>query len=290
MLLLGRVGNAPVAAQEVSIKIPVIAVIDEQERHYDIGEALQLNSRAADLRRAGGSQNLRVRIMRGSTDDLLHRFRNRSADGCLLYPSSLFRAKEYDGGIKIQTVDKRDGSLVDVVLTEKWLGVSADRRIRDQRYVLVFEIAEHEEEILKLREEDVEPYLKIGFNFVVRAPEQPLDAARVEAIMLAESSARDQAAAKIRAAAGTRAEVAEAIDVPSGGGRERPAAGRPKKHARKVPRHEQPPAVPQVRCAAYTHLEFERIATLVSVPCACAAAEAEAEGSVAAAAADLGDR
>lgn len=188
LLVLGRFSSSPMAAQEVSITVPAITVIDEQDRHYDVGDVLQLNSHAPDVHRVGGTRNLHVRILRGSRNELQTR-KYRSADGCVLYPSSLFRATEYDGGIKIQTVDKRDGSLVDVVLTENWLSSSGGRKIGDQSYLLVFEIAEHEEDILKLRDADVEHYFNIGFAFIVRAPQQRLDEAKVQAIMLAESSA-----------------------------------------------------------------------------------------------------
>jgi hypothetical protein len=157
------------AQSEPAISIPAIRVLDKQYREYRIGDDFKVNLSAADLKQAGGASALRLRIVRGSRVDLLGSLRYPASDGCLIYKSSFFLAQEYNGGLRVQFLDKRA-----VVFTNRWLSSGAGDKLADQHFVLVLERGGTEaKEILKLRPEDAEAYFDKGFEFVVKSPQRP---------------------------------------------------------------------------------------------------------------------
>jgi hypothetical protein len=260
LALLGCLCGGTVEAQQAHIKVPAVRVIDEEGRAYRVGEALKLNLDYRDLKPLGGANNLQVRIFKASREALLHRFKNLASDGCVIYPSRLYKAREYDGGIRILSTSSGSGRPSPVILTESWLATGGDL-VFDQYYLLVFEQKGEPGEILKLREQDVEPYFRIGYEFVVKAPARPLKGMQVAALAREESAAQAEAFERMREVA-ARTGVVEESHLPSLESVREESLTRPK-----------------VPCKAFARIEIEHVARLLSTPCGC---EAAAGGLVAA--------
>ncbi|HEX4919764.1 MAG TPA: hypothetical protein VFV92_03390, partial [Candidatus Bathyarchaeia archaeon] len=211
VVLLGCLYGVAVEAQQTRIAVPAITFLDEQPRAYRVGEALKLNGNYQDLKRVGGASNLQVRIFKASREDLLYRFKNLTSDGCVIYPSRLYKAREYDGGVKILSKSDRPSP---IILTESWLATNGKQQVFDQDYLLVFERSGETGEILKLREQDVKPYFAIGFAFVVKAPTRPLKGMQVEVLARAESAAQAEAFERIQQIAGRTGGVGKNPEEP----------------------------------------------------------------------------
>lgn len=180
------------AQSEPAISIPPIRFLDAQYREYAVGDMFKVNLSYADLQAAGGAQALRLRIFRGSRADLLGAFRYPASDGCLIYRTGLFRAKDYNGGLRVLSGDQN------VVFTNRWLSSAAGNLLADQHYVLILERGGGEaRQILKLRPEDARTYFERGFELVVKSPQRPPQPSLIAHLFQQENADRNEAARAI---------------------------------------------------------------------------------------------
>ena len=179
-------------AQEPAIEIPRIEFLDAQLRGFGVGEIFKVNVKQADLRSAGGVDKVRLRIFRGSKADLLGPLRYPAPDGCLIYRSGFFRAAEYSGGLRVQSMSRHD-----VIFTNQWLESRADGSLSDQRFMLILEKEPVAREILKLRQEDAQAYFDTGFEFVVQAPRRPVEPSLGARLFEVHSTAREESGREV---------------------------------------------------------------------------------------------
>ena len=178
--LLSICFGTPLAAQaeEPLVRVPALEFIDSSGYVYTVGEPFKINVDYSPLQARGDLDKLRARVFRGTYESLSKDVEKRLVGNCVAYYSTVFKPTEYNGGIDFG-----------INFDEQWLHPVGSATLREENYLLVFELDGPQGRWLELDRNSVGRYFRQGFSFTV----QPDHSVRPEEARRLVSEMRGQA-------------------------------------------------------------------------------------------------
>jgi len=158
-------------AEDPVVQVPNLEFLDPRNYPFKVGGPFKVNVNYSAVGSAGRLDDLRVRVFRGTIEELISLIGKRTPDGCREYVSSVYEPLEYNGGLDFG-----------LNFNEYWLQPLGFSSLTDGHFVLVLELGGSKERVFRLRESSVKDYFQQGFPFVIRA-DRAIDPAEARAVI-----------------------------------------------------------------------------------------------------------